>query len=260
MQSSRKIQAINSNIRTKIEKFIDSHGAEIVTKIFRKRKHQSLPTASKEAQPIQPIGSPKSIMSEDIHKYPKDAFSPYASPSNHTILSTSENGTDWQYEDPSSPPTKKRMSMLSGPSQSSIGAESLFKDEQHPISDHHDEDNVMKTTNDGKKVSYIPQEDSYSYQSRETMSNGRPKVYSEPNRCSREYVRPGYVKIMTSGTYRYVSPSSASTYYKSSSSSSSNSRYYPGRKPSPTYYHRHSASSSRRNSSSDDDLDRRRRN
>jgi hypothetical protein len=37
-QSSRKIQAVNAALRTKIETYIDSHGHEVVNKLKRKRK------------------------------------------------------------------------------------------------------------------------------------------------------------------------------------------------------------------------------
>lgn len=57
-KSSRKIAAVNSNIRTKIEKFIDSHGADLVLKVQKKRKHQSISKST-------PMESPSSVVSEE---------------------------------------------------------------------------------------------------------------------------------------------------------------------------------------------------
>jgi hypothetical protein len=39
-QSSRKVQTVNSALRTKIEGFIDSHGVEVVNKLKRKRRSE----------------------------------------------------------------------------------------------------------------------------------------------------------------------------------------------------------------------------
>lgn len=49
---------MNSNIRSKIEKFIDSHGSDLVLKVQKKRKHQSISKST-------PTESPSSINSEE---------------------------------------------------------------------------------------------------------------------------------------------------------------------------------------------------
>ncbi|KAI8085783.1 uncharacterized protein B0P05DRAFT_533685 [Gilbertella persicaria] len=67
IQSSRKIQAINSNIRTKIEKFIDTHGADILVKVQRKRKQRSI---SKE-KPIVEENKQSSFIADELPSSPK---------------------------------------------------------------------------------------------------------------------------------------------------------------------------------------------
>ncbi|KAI9251186.1 hypothetical protein BY458DRAFT_524060 [Sporodiniella umbellata] len=105
IKSSRKLQSMNNSIRTKIEKFIDAHGADLVSKLGRKRKRQAV-TTSKEVKQML-VDSPRSITSEDTNKYSKEAFSPSAS-SNNTAISESGNG--WRSERTDLPsPSKKRM-------------------------------------------------------------------------------------------------------------------------------------------------------
>ncbi|CAO3689709.1 unnamed protein product [Rhizopus stolonifer] len=248
IKSARRIQSINSSIRLKIEKFIDTHGVDLVSKLGRKRKRQPLPVTKDMKQML--VDSPRSITSEDTNKYSKEAFSPSASPTNNTIAS--ENGNEWQTENADSPPpTKKKISvkidafanLLSASNQSLTNIGKTIKSDDVLVKNN-------EMMEDSRSLEKSPQEDNDSYyQSREGSPTDKSKTVEE---SLREYVRPGYVKVLSSGTYRYVSPSSALSYYR-------NNRYYPGRKPSP-YFHRNSTSSSRRESLSDDDLGRRRRN
>ncbi|EIE89509.1 hypothetical protein G6F46_003760 [Rhizopus delemar] len=108
-QSSRKIQSINSSVRSKIEKFIDSHATELVSKIIHKRKqHPVIPNVTHQLL----VRSPRSTTSEDTNKYFKGAFSPSVSPPPGNVTATTlENEFQLQYEGNGLPPTKKRMSL-----------------------------------------------------------------------------------------------------------------------------------------------------
>ncbi|KAF7732537.1 histone methyltransferase set2 [Apophysomyces ossiformis] len=61
--SARKIQAVNSSIRTKIEKFIDAHGSEFAAKISRKKR-------SRASSPIRPTAAGE--INEDDMNTPRD--------------------------------------------------------------------------------------------------------------------------------------------------------------------------------------------
>lgn len=280
---------MNSSVRSKIEKFIDSHGLDLVLKINRKRKHQSVSSVSKEK-----TDSPSSVISEDINKYSKSIASLVQQQSQPPpMLSTPEsqpqpqpqpednvNDVVWDYTEdiPTSPSLKKRVLSSEGDSIPGDKPPTTIENICTPIRNEHlngiSTPTTTATPND--KPSHAPtsssnKDDGYYYSRRSRgespYSSNRDKLYGESSRYSSgnggEYVRPGYSRpphynaYNASSYYRYPPPSSG-PYYRSS-----NPRYYSGgggsRRPSPPpYYHRPSASSSRRGSLSDDEMDRRR--
>lgn len=252
IQSSRKIHAMNSSVRSKIEKFIDAHGSDLVLKINRKRKHQ---TSSKGK-----VDSPSSVISEDISKHSKSAASLVQQQTQlPPMLSTPESQPQpppedhsgvWDYnEDIPTSPSLKRRALLS--------EDDLIPSDKATTSRS---EHLNGPSND--KPSHASKDDGYYYPRRRAespYSSSRDKLYGESSRYSSngEYVRPGYSRpphysSYSASYYRYPPPS-VGPYYRSP-------RYYSGsRRPSPPpYYHRPSASSSRRGSLSDDEMDRRR--
>ncbi|CAO3639002.1 unnamed protein product [Mucor hiemalis] len=276
-QSSRKIQTMNSSVKTKIEKFIDSHGSELVAKVNRKRKHPSSGSSISKNK----TDSPSSVISEDISKFSKSTSTsvqqtpllptPQSQPPSDEL--TMNTNTNWTYDDdaiPTSPALKRRALPLypteESSSKQSEGAYTLSRKE--PSSDL--PSTLPLSSDRPSRAASSSKDDDYYYSRRigadSPYNSSRDKLYGESSRYSSgsagEYVRPGYARpppyssYSSSSYYRYPPPSSSGPYYRSS-------RYYSGgggsRRPSPPpYYHRPSASSSRRGSISDDEMDRRR--
>ncbi len=270
---------MNSSVRSKIEKFIDSHGAELVNKVNRKRKHQSSSSTLKEK-----TASPSSVISEDISKYAKSTSSfvqqpsqlspplptPQSQPPSDDIPTL--NYGNWNYDDdtiPTSPALKKR-ALPAYPEDDDVSMETKPIETSY-VSSRSDIPIVLTPTSSDKPSHTSIKDDGHDYSRRNRAdspySSSRDKLYSESSRYSSgsagEYVRPGYVRpahynSYSSPSYYRYPPSSSGSYYRSS-----NPRYYSGggggsRRSSPPYYHRPSASSSRRGSLSDDEMDRRR--
>ncbi|KAI8972717.1 hypothetical protein BDB01DRAFT_455123 [Pilobolus umbonatus] len=270
MQSSRKIQVVNSAVRTKIEKFIDSHGADLATKIIRKRKHQSLSTSSKEK-----TESPSSIISEDINRYSKDSLS--LTPNNEPQIEVNQ---DWDYMNDlngMSEPKKRRLSITEETIDNSIPRNiidaigSYIEKQESTVANTPVPELPVKMTNyrsnnssnsvngstphDGPSVSTREEPYYYHRRSRDSSPYSRDKLYSESSRYSGDYNRPNY-----RNSPHYNSFNSSYYHHPPSYFRSNNPRYYSSsrRASPPPYYHRHSASSSRRGSMSDDELYRRR--
>ncbi|GAA5809198.1 hypothetical protein MFLAVUS_002603 [Mucor flavus] len=264
-QSSRKIHAINSSVRSKIEKFIDSHGSDLVLKINRKRKHHSISTATPTTK--EKTDSPSSVISEEISsKYSKTITSSFVQ-QQQSLLSTPDSqalpasggGEDnlWDYSQdiPTSPAIKTEEEFSDKPLHN-ITYTAPPPPQEEPVPE---------------KPAHLPsptKDESYYYNSRRSRADSpysRDKLYGESSRYASpsagEYVRPGYSRphynaYSSPSYYRYPPPPSSGPYYRSS-----NPRYYSGargRPSPPPYYHRPSASSSRRGSLSDDEMDRRR--
>ncbi|KAG2230298.1 hypothetical protein INT48_001064 [Thamnidium elegans] len=272
-QSSRKIHAINSSVRSKIEKFIDSHGSDLVLKINRKRKHHSISTATTTTK--EKTDSPSSVISEETSsKYSKTITSSFvqqqqpllSTPESQPQPSAEDNLWDYSQEIPTSPALKTLSQTPEGFSDNNtkplhnITYTARAPPPQDPVPE---------------KPAHLPsptKDESYYYNSRRSRADSpynssRDKLYGESSRYSSssasagEYVRPGYSRphynaYSSPSYYRYPPPPSSGPYYRSS-----NPRYYSGargRPSPPPYYHRPSGSSSRRGSLSDDEMDRRR--
>jgi hypothetical protein len=231
---------MNSSVRAKIEKFIDSHGSELVLKVQRKRKH---PTSSSTANGKGKMTeSPASVVSSEETK--------------PTPIQQPQSSEVWQ-DIPTSPSANKRRFIDDSVQDTSPSTIIDNKSTKTPP--------IQQPAPSSQKED-IP----YYYSRRSRVSS--PTLYnaasSSSSRYAGEYVRPGYSRHYSS-YYRYP-PRPPSPYYRGSSSSSGG-RYYSsnggrGRSPPPYYHHhhhhhhhRHSASSSRRGSLSDDDMDSRRR-
>jgi hypothetical protein len=63
-QSARKIQAMSSSVRSKIEKFIDSHGQDILSKITRKKKQPSKPSVKMSPAESETHSEEKDVQAE----------------------------------------------------------------------------------------------------------------------------------------------------------------------------------------------------
>jgi hypothetical protein len=281
VQSSRKIHSMNSSVRTKIEKFIDSHGAELVLKVTRKRKHQAISSSTSKEKMV----SPSSVVSEDVSRYPKSNLSseqqPSPTPLSQKSQTKSEDNADtsdghWNYDDDElmSPSLKRRA--LSSMTDDDAHSEDKKIDSTHSSSGGDHPNDVSETANPAAstdKPSPSSNKDDGYYYSRRSRADSPPynssrdKLYGESSRYSSssagEYVRPGYTRpphyssYTSSSHYRYPPPSSG-PYYRSSSSRYYSSNSGSRRSSPPPYYHRPSASSSRRGSLSDDEMDRRR--
>lgn len=246
---------MNSNVRSKIEKFIDSHGSALVLKVQRKRKHQpsSSTTVSDKGKVTE---SPASVVSSSEEMKFTPTQQPYQTPS-----------IAWE-EVPTSPSANKRR---------------FIEDTIKPTTNQEtstiiDKTTTTTTTTETPPLQQLPpqKEDAHYYYPRRsranspTLYNGNTNSNSSSSRYAGEYVRPGYSRHYNA-YYRYP-PRPPSPYYRNSLSGSG--RYYSSnasraRSPPPYYHphhhhhhhhpHRHSASSSRRGSLSDDELDSRRR-
>ena len=260
IQSSRKIQTINNSIRTKIEKFIDTHGADIVVKVQRKRKQRSttkeepLSDSAKFERVTPPsslntevlTGSPvkrartESIESQPIEKEEEeDVPMVTTEPITESIPNTSTkplsdtkgNGYYLQREN----------SLTNNPSRA--GSPSSYREmnrsggygrHYHNNSNYHHHTN-NNNNNSGYYRSYHHPHHHY---------------HSSPHHHYHSYHYPRH--------HRHRPPS---PYYRTSSnrySANDNSSRRSSPPPPPSHSHYYSRSSSRRGSLSDEDLDRRR--
>ncbi|KAJ2962152.1 hypothetical protein NQZ79_g2632 [Umbelopsis isabellina] len=78
-QSSRKVQTVNSALRTKIEGFIDSHGVEVVNKLKRKRRSDRDDQRSKRRYSVSSRTGENDDQFEGSASVPMDCSSPSTS-------------------------------------------------------------------------------------------------------------------------------------------------------------------------------------
>ncbi|CEP14549.1 hypothetical protein [Parasitella parasitica] len=93
VQSNRKIHSMNSSVKSKIEKFIDSHGSELVLKVQRKKKmakgkstESPSSVISEKITPVDIDDIPKSPALK--HESPKDPLPPTATSGTTTTPTT----------------------------------------------------------------------------------------------------------------------------------------------------------------------------
>ncbi|KAL7321889.1 hypothetical protein PS15m_001612 [Mucor circinelloides] len=220
MKSNRKIHSMNSSVKSKIEKFIDSHGSEFVVKVQRKMKA----TKGKATE------SPSSVVSEKMAT-PMDVDIP-----------TSPISTKREASPPQGPPLNAIMTCTNTTTitTTSSTATATTKSASPPTTTSAATLTTATMDHSESNMSNKPKED--VYYRRGNNSNRSPPPYRY------EYVRPGYSRpspyYHSNNYYRYPRP--PSPYYRSS-------RYR--RSPPPPFYRQNS---SRRGSLSDDEMDRRR--
>lgn len=220
MKSNRKIHSMNSSVKSKIEKFIDSHGSEFVVKVQRKMKA----TKGKATE------SPSSVVSEKMAT-PMDVDIP-----------TSPVSTKHEASPPQDPLLNATMTCTNTTTitTTSSTATVMTKSASPPTTTTAATLTTATMDHSESNMSNKPKED--VYYRRGNNSNRSPPPYRY------EYVRPGYSRpspyYHSNNYYRYPRP--PSPYYRSS-------RYR--RSPPPPFYRQNS---SRRGSLSDDEMDRRR--
>ncbi|KAK4513210.1 uncharacterized protein ATC70_013005 [Mucor velutinosus] len=238
MNSNRKIQSMNSSVKSKIEKFIDAHGAEFVIKVQRKMKSsKGKSTESPSSVISEKMATPMEV---DIPTSPvstkHEASPPQDPPPSLPLRSTNTNtntNTDMPCTNTAAAATTTNSAITTAAatkpaSPAPTTTANAATTSTTTSADYHVEGNNSK-----------PKEDVYY---RRSNGNRSPPPYRY------EYVRPGYTRpspyYHSNSYYRYARP--PSPYYRSN-------RYR--RSPPPPFYRQNS---SRRGSLSDDEMDRRR--
>ncbi|KAI8347651.1 hypothetical protein BD560DRAFT_410925 [Blakeslea trispora] len=268
IQSSRKIQTMNSSIRTKIEKFIDTHGPDLVIKVQRKRKQRpmSKETPISDLAKFERVTPPSSLNTEVLTGSPakrartesiesnlmeeEDRFStgapsdltPMAEPSVLSPLATkpiTDTHTKGYYY-------SQRESSLTA-SNNSSRAGSPYRE---------------KNGHDSSRGGYGRSSHYYNnnHHHYNNNNNGYHRSYHHPHHHSHHYHSSPHHHYHSYHYTRHHRPRHPPSPYHRMRYNNNNDNGGNSRRssPPPPHSHYYSRSSSRRGSLSDEDLDRRR--